>query len=113
MNAQKQSAGKRLVIAGIGMIVIVLLVIVPLVLLPNSTFVGADRAGADAIRQLAPQYDSGWARNWWTPPGTETESLLFALQATVGGLLIGYAFGFLHGRKSATPTEPNSEREGR
>ncbi|MBK8050039.1 MAG: energy-coupling factor ABC transporter substrate-binding protein [Anaerolineales bacterium] len=75
----------------------------PLVLTPNGTFVGTDNVGSDVIRQLAPTYDSGWARNWWSPPGTETESMLFALQAAVGGLLVGYAFGYFKGRKSVRP----------
>lgn len=111
MNTPKQTARRSLIFTGAGIIAIVLLIALPLILLPNSKFIGADNVGANVIRQLAPQYDSGWVRNWWSPPGTETESLLFAFQATVGGLLIGYAFGFLHGRKSSIPTPSSHERE--
>ena len=87
-------------IVGIGMIV--LLMVVPLLLFPGSNFSGSDRAGAEAVARLAPQYDSSWSTNWWAP-GTETESMLFALQATVGGVLIGYVFGFLRGRRTGVP----------
>ena len=109
MMVRKQKMGRGWVVAGLGLLAIGLLVVLPLVIHPNSTFVGTDNTGAAAIQQIAPQYDSAWATNWWRPPGAETESLLFALQATAGGLLIGYAFGFLHGRKSLSSTHASSE----
>jgi cobalt/nickel transport protein len=30
----------------------------------------------------------------WKPPGTEIESTIFALQAAIGGILVGVVFGF-------------------
>lgn len=82
-----------------GIVVIILLMAIPLVIVHDSEFGGADGAGSEAIAEIAPEYDSNWITNWWEPPGGETESALFALQATAGGVLIGYFFGYLHGRK--------------
>lgn len=103
MSALKQVLGKNLIGIGLGVFMVVLLVAMPLVLMPGHTFVGSDNMGSSVIRQLAPTYDSSWVRNWWTPPGSETESMLFALQAAAGGMLVGYAFGYFRGRKSAMP----------
>ena len=83
----------------IGVLLVILLMAVPLVFNHESQFAGSDGAGSDLIRTLAPDYDSTWIANWWTPPGSETESMLFALQATAGGLLIGYFFGYMRGKR--------------
>ena len=83
-----------------GVAVIILLAVTPLVIVQGSEFGGSDGAGSEAIVEIAPEYDNEWIGNIWEPPGGETESLLFALQATAGGVLIGYCFGYLRGRKS-------------
>ena len=95
MMMHKWRSRQGALLMGLGVLAIVLLVTIPLVLEPNGAFGGSDNAGTAAIRQLAPQYDPTWTSNWWRPPGTETESMLFALQAAAGALLIGYAFGYL------------------
>ncbi|MDE1797804.1 MAG: cobalt transport protein CbiN [Candidatus Micrarchaeota archaeon] len=58
---------------------------------PNAKFNGSDNAGTAAILQIQPNY-TRWAIPWWTPP-PETESMLFALQAAIGGAIIGYYVG--------------------
>ena len=83
----------------VGIIAIILLMVIPLIFVQGSEFGGADGLGAEMVTQIAPAYDSEWATNLWEPPGGETESLLFALQATIGGILIGYFFGYFRGRK--------------
>jgi cobalt/nickel transport protein len=101
MSTQAQSQPKKYS-AGIfiaGIVAIILLMAIPLVIIQDSQFGGSDGAGSKAIAEIAPEYNSAWTANWWKPPGSETESALFALQATVGGVLIGYFFGYLHGRK--------------
>jgi cobalt/nickel transport protein len=35
----------------------------------------------------------------WTPPSGEIESALFALQAAIGGIVLGWVFGFWRGQK--------------
>jgi cobalt/nickel transport protein len=88
---------------------IVFLVVLPLVLINDSEFGGSDGVGSEIVAEIAPDYDSNWIGNIWTPPGGETESMLFALQATAGGILIGYCFGYLRGRhRGKDEEEPNS-----
>lgn len=87
MSSQIQNQPKRLS-AGIiilGIVAIVLLMVIPLFVVQDSSFGGSDNAGAAVIAVIAPDYDSEWISNLWVPPGGETESMLFALQATVGG----------------------------
>lgn len=100
MSIDKKKFSPMVYLLGIGLIV--LLAVVPLVIVQDSEFGGSDGAGSAAIAEIAPEYDSEWIGNIWEPPGGETESLLFALQATAGGVLIGYCFGFLRGRKSVS-----------
>ena len=39
-----------------------------------------------------------WFSSIWEPPSGEIESLLFALQAAIGAIIIGYAFGYWRGQ---------------
>lgn len=48
---------------------------------------------------ISPDYEP-WAESLLEPPGGETESLLFCLQAAFGALVIGYGFGYLVARKN-------------
>ncbi|MDD2262928.1 energy-coupling factor ABC transporter substrate-binding protein [Methanoculleus sp. UBA303] len=60
---------------------------------------GADGNAADLIE--ASGYEP-WAKPFWEPPSGEIESLLFALQAAIGAVIIGYIFGYWQGsRKTA------------
>lgn len=67
----------------------------------NARFVGTDDIAAakitgssgnssDEIQPLIPQ---------WVPPSAEIESTLFALQAAIGGMVIGGVFGYWIGQK--------------
>lgn len=99
MMNQQQSKGLSTGWVIVGIIAIIVLSAIPLALIEGSEFGGADGAGAELVEELAPNYDTGWISNIWEPPGGETESLLFALQAVAGGILIGYLFGYLRGRR--------------
>ena len=105
MTTQAQNKPKRygsgVIISGI--LIILVLITIPLFIIKDSEFSGSDGVGSDTISTIAPDYDSSWTTNWWTP-SRETESALFALQATVGGILIGYVFGYLRGRKKTELT---------
>ncbi|MDD3856450.1 MAG: energy-coupling factor ABC transporter substrate-binding protein [Methanoculleus sp.] len=60
---------------------------------------GADGAAADLIESSG--YEP-WIGPFWEPPSGEIESLLFALQAAIGAIVIGYIFGYWKGsRKTA------------
>ena len=68
----------------------------PFLLNPNAKFGGADNAGRDLIAQQAPNYKP-WFSSFWKPP-PETESMLFALQASIGAIIIGYFIGYEKGK---------------
>lgn len=80
--------------------VVIVLAIVPLLFIRNSEFGGADAAAEEAIGEVAPDYEP-WFTPLFEPPGGETESLLFAVQAAIGAGLIGYFFGLKHGQRQA------------
>ncbi|WP_017728920.1 energy-coupling factor ABC transporter substrate-binding protein [Halalkalibacterium ligniniphilum] len=80
---------------------VILLAIFPLYLHKDSEFGGADELAEEAIGEIAPYYDP-WVNALWEPPGGETESLLFSLQAAIGAGVIGYVLGFGRARKKYT-----------
>ena len=70
----------------------------PLILIRDSEFSGADGQAQELIGQLAPDYEP-WAESVIAPPGGETESLLFCIQAGIGCGVLGFGFGYLVARK--------------
>ncbi|MDR5656378.1 MAG: energy-coupling factor ABC transporter substrate-binding protein [Halobacteriota archaeon] len=50
---------------------------------------GADGAGMALVADQEPAYEP-WFESIWTPPSGEIESVLFSLQAAIGGGIIGY-----------------------
>ena len=79
---------------------VAILVIIPFALYSGlgedeGYFSGADGAAGEAIEETG--YEP-WFSSIWEPPSGEIESLLFALQAAIGALIIGYAFGYWRGQ---------------
>jgi len=70
--------------------------------LPEAEWSGADGQGMELIAENL-NYEP-WMEPIWEPPSGEIESLLFALQAAIGSLIIGYYFGLLKGRKEGENT---------
>ncbi|KRF67378.1 cobalamin biosynthesis protein CbiN [Bacillus sp. Soil768D1] len=68
---------------------VVILAIIPLITQQGTEFGGADGVAEEAITKIQPEYKP-WFNSIWEPPGAETESLLFALQAAIGAGFIGY-----------------------
>ena len=83
--------GKTVIIL---LLICVLIAVVPLALNKDSEFGGADGAAEEAITQIDPNYQP-WASPLLEPPGGETESLLFCLQAALGAGVFGYCIGML------------------
>jgi cobalt/nickel transport protein len=79
-------------------LVIVAIAVIPLLLNTNSEFGGADGAAEEAITAINPDYEP-WFGSILEPPGGETESLLFCLQAGIGAGIFGFGFGYLVARK--------------
>ena len=83
------------------LIVLILLIGVVPLLLVKSEFGGSDDKGEEVIKTIKPNYEP-WAKNLIELPGDETESLLFALQASIGAGVVGYVLGYFKGeRKNA------------
>lgn len=80
------------------LLLVVIIAVVPLLTIHNSEFGGADGAAEDLIGVINPGYEA-WASPILEPPGGETESLLFCLQAGLGAGIVGFCFGFLVARK--------------
>ncbi|QRG67030.1 energy-coupling factor ABC transporter substrate-binding protein [Brevibacillus choshinensis] len=76
---------------------VVVLAAMPLLFIKDSEFGGADGAAEEAIKEIAPSYEP-WFQPFIEPPGGETESLLFAVQAALGAGVVGYAVGVYKGR---------------
>jgi cobalt/nickel transport protein len=78
----------------------VLIAILPLIVIRNSEFAGADGLAEETIQEIRNDYES-WFQPFWEPPGGETESLLFALQAALGSGVIFYCIGYLKGKSDS------------
>jgi cobalt/nickel transport protein len=107
MNTVKKDNIKKLNLLKTNLLLISLVVIIaviPLVIRKSAEFSGADNKARDAITSINPDYKP-WFNSIWVPPSGEIESLLFALQAGIGCLVMGYYLGFIHGRKKNVDAE--------
>jgi cobalt/nickel transport protein len=84
------------IIAMIAVIGFVLAFLCTSAVLPGAEFTGSDSAGSLQIAELAGKADTDFAPliPQYVPPSGEIESALFALQAAVGGIVLGYVFGY-------------------
>ncbi|MCE5214145.1 MAG: energy-coupling factor ABC transporter substrate-binding protein [Methanobacterium sp.] len=92
---------------------VVIIVVLPLVIYnglgeDQGYFGGSDDAGSTAVEETGYQ---PWFQSLWEPPSGEIESLLFASQAAIGALIIGYILGYLSGQAKAKRRE-NDENIG-
>lgn len=71
--------------------------IIPLFMWRDSEFGGADGLVEEKIKAIQTDYKR-WAAPVFEPPGGETESLLFSLQAAIGAGIIGYVIGTVRTR---------------
>ena len=85
----------------VGLLVLcAVIAVIPLVTVSGSEFSGADGEAESRIEEIDPGYEP-WFSPVLEPPGGETESLLFCVQAAIGGGVLGYGFGFFRGRSRA------------
>ena len=75
---------------------------------PAAEFAGSDTQGSSQISQITGKPESAFQPliPQWVPPSGEIESALFALQAAVGGVVLGYVFGSWRAQRrfGAAPT---------
>lgn len=83
------------------LVAVLALVILPLAIAPNAEYSGADGAAEDMIAETG--YEP-WFESIWEPPSGEIESLLFATQAAVGAIIIGYYIGYEKGKRANNKT---------
>ncbi len=76
----------------------VIIAVFPLMKIKDSEFGGADGAAEEAILEIDPDYQP-WAESILEPPGGETESLLFCVQAAIGSGILCFGFGYLAAKK--------------
>lgn len=81
-------------------IALIIIVVAPFVIYngygeDEGYFGGSDGAASEVIEGSG--YEP-WFSSIWEPPSGEIESLLFAVQAAVGALIIGYFLGYWRGQ---------------
>lgn len=62
---------------------------------------GADVLGTNAISEVTGGTYVPWFSPIWEPPSGEIETFMFASQAAIGAIIIGYFFGYYKGKKEA------------
>jgi cobalt/nickel transport protein len=67
---------------------------------PVTRFGGTDTAATSQIQAMDPNYKP-WFTPFFQPRSAEIESGLFALQAAIGGAVLGFAVGGFWGRRRA------------
>ena len=86
------------------LLAIIALALIPLVVHSGSAeFTGADGEAADAVSTVDPHYEV-WFAPLFEPASGEIESGLFALQAGLGGVVMGFALGRISIRRRTEAT---------
>lgn len=90
---------RKLKVSIILILICIAIAVVPLIIIKDSEFGGADDAASNTISKILKVNDyEPWASPVYEPPGGETESLLFCLQAALGAGVFGYGIGVLKER---------------
>jgi cobalt/nickel transport protein len=87
-------------LTGIAIIAFCVLFLYTSATMSGAEFAGSDNVGSGLIAELSgtPLENFQPLIPQWEPPSGEIESCLFALQAAIGGILIGGVFGFWIGQ---------------
>ena len=74
---------------------------------------GADSQAEGVIADLTGGAYEPWYSSIYEPQSGEIESLLFALQAAIGSLIIGYFLGYYRAMARARAASAAAERDGK
>ena len=95
-------------------VVMIAICVIPLAMHPESEFGGADGAADELVTEIEAGHEP-WFTPLWEPPGSETESLLFALQAALGSgvfcFFMGYFVASNKNKKAATADTANKNKK--
>jgi cobalt/nickel transport protein len=100
---------RRHVVTAALVLAVVALFALPLLLGGDSEYAGSDSQATALIEESDPDYEP-WFSSVFSPGSSEVESGLFALQAALGGGVLGYVLGRLRGRRAAQRTDAKTER---
>jgi cobalt/nickel transport protein len=83
--------------------IIAVVAFVAVFLYSSGEFAGSDTVGSSQIAKLTGKPVEAFQPliPQWVPPSGEIEGALFALQAAVGGILVGWVFGYWTAQKRA------------
>lgn len=79
----------------------------------NHEWGGADGQAEGVISDLTGGTYVPWFQSIYQPPSGEIESLLFALQAAIGSLIIGYFLGYYRALVKMKADKAAMERKGK
>lgn len=88
----------------LGLVAIIVICVVPFIVNPDAEFGGADDAAGELVEDTG--YEP-WFESIIGDLPSETESMLFALQAAIGALIIGFVLGRI---SKKSPTEKSERR---
>ena len=102
---------RRHLVTALLVLAVVALFALPLAVHRGSDFAGTDSQATELVEESDPGYRP-WVESVFSPSSKEVESGLFALQAALGGGVLGYVLGRLRGRRSAERSAAPAEPDG-
>ena len=93
------------VVAGVVVLAFIGLFLATTMTMPSAEFAGSDTVGSARISEITgiPEDEFEPLIPQWAPPSGEIESALFALQAAIGGVVLGYVFGTWRAQRRLEP----------
>ncbi|WP_164700925.1 energy-coupling factor ABC transporter substrate-binding protein [Modestobacter sp. KNN46-3] len=103
---------RRHLVTALLVLAVIALFATPLLLDGGSEYAGTDSQATELIEDSDAGYEP-WFESVFSPGSSEIESGLFAMQAALGGGVLGYVLGRLKGRRTAERQRQTAERQRR